>query len=133
MHEVVISKLNSDLKLKLKYDDWHQIVWSKKLSPIYCDSTKTFTFLFDQTGITNISHYYQETPKEYNIKLIASMEKSEDVLTPLNLEAKFERIVLPQLIMIIYVNTSSTVKVACVLNGKLKLKRVMALIMPLIM
>ncbi|CAG8806204.1 20395_t:CDS:2, partial [Racocetra persica] len=96
IYEAVIYKLSSGLKLKLTCDEKNKIVWSKKLSPTYCDSTKAFTFLFDQTEDTSIFNCYQESPKDFI--LTAYLEKSEDVLFPLELGAKFKGPASPQVI-----------------------------------
>ncbi|CAG8793410.1 8398_t:CDS:2, partial [Cetraspora pellucida] len=75
---------------------WNNTEWPEKLSPTYCDSTKTFTFLFDQIEDTAISPYYQEDPEEY--MLIAYVEKCDDLLVPFRLGAKFEGLASPQFI-----------------------------------
>ncbi|CAG8470454.1 24224_t:CDS:2 [Dentiscutata erythropus] len=83
MYEAVISKLNSGLKFGLT--NHHTAELSKKLLPTYCDSTKTFTFLFDQTENTDILEILNMDP--YNIEkfdahamdFIAFIKKDEDV------------------------------------------------------
>ncbi|CAG8778394.1 21453_t:CDS:2, partial [Cetraspora pellucida] len=94
MHEDVISKLSSGFKFMLTYDEWNKTEWSEEFSPTYCDSTKSFTFLFDQTEDITISHYYQDKPKEYY--LIAYVKNGENSLVPLELGAKFKGLDSPQ-------------------------------------
>ncbi|CAG8776003.1 36439_t:CDS:2, partial [Racocetra persica] len=62
-------------------DNWNRIEWSKRSPPIYCNSTKIFTFLFNQTQDAAISHHYR---KKKTLKYI--------------LGAKFEGLASPQLI-----------------------------------
>ncbi|CAG8509013.1 9866_t:CDS:2 [Dentiscutata erythropus] len=95
-HEIVISRLNSGLKLELT--DWNETKWSKNLPPTYCDSTKTFTFLFDNTdGTINSCNGYKKSVKN-KINFIAYVEKSEDISIPIKLGAKFGELTFPDFI-----------------------------------
>ncbi|CAG8451099.1 26277_t:CDS:2 [Dentiscutata erythropus] len=86
-HEVVISRLNSD---------WNETKWSKKLPPTYCDSTKTFTFLFDNTdGTIKSCNNYEESGIN-KINFIAYVERSEDIVSSIKLGAKFGELAFPE-------------------------------------
>ncbi|CAG8756438.1 11307_t:CDS:2, partial [Dentiscutata erythropus] len=80
MHQVVVSKLKSGLNFELT-DCSYETVISENLLPTYCDSTKTFTFIFDQTediNIFDILCFNKEKPDEYAIKLIALEVKVDE-------------------------------------------------------
>ncbi|CAG8573212.1 13051_t:CDS:2, partial [Gigaspora rosea] len=55
MHETVISRLNSGLKLEF---DWYEVNWSENSPPIYDDRTKTFTFIFKPIDYYPYPHMY---------------------------------------------------------------------------
>ncbi|KAF0491298.1 hypothetical protein F8M41_021861 [Gigaspora margarita] len=60
MHETVISRLNSGLKLEF---DWYEVNWSENSPPIYDDRTKTFTFIFKPID-------YYSRPEMYNYEQV---------------------------------------------------------------
>ncbi|CAG8747079.1 5005_t:CDS:2 [Gigaspora margarita] len=94
-HEIVISRLNSGLKLELT--DWNETKWSKKLPPTYCDSTKTFTFLFDHIDNTKSCNDYKKSGIN-KINFTAFVERSKGRPIPIKLGAKFGELAFPKFI-----------------------------------
>ncbi|CAG8602406.1 3172_t:CDS:2 [Dentiscutata erythropus] len=99
MHETVISRLNSGLKLEIAvcmYSFYRELTsfakWSKKLAPTYDDYTKCYTFLFEDTYDINRSIY------EEDIDIAVLVERSEGVSIPIRFGARFDLFNLPEFV-----------------------------------
>ncbi|CAG8498346.1 42182_t:CDS:2 [Gigaspora margarita] len=95
MSEIVISRLNSGLKVE--FENWFETKSSKEVPLIYDDQTKTFTFLFNKNVDIYDYRYHKTYLRMFKfIPFTAFVDKTEHLVSPIKLVAIVGSLTCPE-------------------------------------